>query len=150
MVNNISELRCALYISPWKWAVCQAVLFYLAIWPLTPDFPTTGRYSHPPMIFIFFIICPLLGILSLGTLPILWRAIRGLPNVEVWDDRMIVYSIPRRTVARSSIEKILLPQMGLVTTILVTGGKSISLPIGVFKQPKMSWRQLEAALDVRP
>lgn len=135
-------------ISPWKFGAFQAMLFWLAIWPLVEGLPTTGRdayYSQPPFVFIFYIFGPLLFVLSVGTLPATWRALRGMPAIEIWDDKVVVYSIPRRTVARSNIEGIAPAGRGLAI-LKVTGEKAVYLPMLCFKKPKNTLLRLEALL----
>jgi hypothetical protein len=136
--------------SVWKTAGIEAFLLMLAILPLTPGFSEGLRYTaifyQPPLNVVLVLACCFLGLLFLALLPLLWRAIRGLPAIEVTADMVTVYGTSGRSVAKSSISHLGEPKLGN-STLKVAGGRNLTLPIFLYKNSSESWRRIKALLS---
>lgn len=136
--------------SVWKTLGIEVVLLMLSVLPLTPGFSKgllyTAIFYQPPFNIVMVLACCFLGLLFLVLLPLLWRAILGLPAIEVTGETVTIYGTSGRSVSKSSITHLEEPKLGN-STVRIAGGRNITLPVFLYKNSSESWEQIKALLS---
>lgn len=149
MLSSPDQVHFVQKFSVWKTLAIEAALLLLAVLPLTPGFSEGLRYTavfyQPPLNIILVVVCCFLGLLFIALLPLLWRAVRGLPAVEVLEDSVTVYGASDRSVARSRISHVSSPKLGN-STIQVAGERPLTLPVFLYRDASKSWQSLKTLL----
>lgn len=123
--------------SVWKTLAIELIVLTIAIVPIAPVFPHRLIYAEFlyqwPYSLILYVSCAVLGIGFILLLPLLWRAIFGLPGVVVSGDAVIVYGIIGRSVKTSEVTKVSPMIYGSVT--IKSASRSVTLPVFLLEEP---------------
>lgn len=149
MLNSSDNGNFVQTFSIWKTGAIEVALLVLAILPLTPGFSEGLRYTaifyRPPLNIVLIMACGFLGFLFIALLPLLWRAVRSLPAIEVLGDTVTVYGASGRSVSKSSISKLGPRKFGNLT-VQVSGERSLTLPIFLYKNSSVTLGRIKAIL----
>ncbi len=152
LVSTDTQIRLVEYYSVSKIIAIDAFVLGLAILPLTPGFSEGLRYTRmlyePGLFFILIGACLILGLLVLSTLPLLWRALRGLPAIEVEHGVIRVHGASGRSVHESQIIDIDPPKLGNVV-IRIGGERPLTLPLFLYRDSSRVWQRLSPVLRKR-
>lgn len=129
----------AIYFSLWRVACMEMFIISLAILPLVPGFHHGLRYTafyYKPVFYPILIISSSIFVyMFCAGIPLLWRAVRGLPAVEFVGDYLLLHGIRSRSIVKSDIIKTNGPSFGNLT-IFVEGERNAILPIYLYKNRK--------------
>jgi hypothetical protein len=127
-------------LSRWKTIAFELLLLVIAISPLLPNFSNGLRYTaffyRWPYFGVLLGACSIFFLCFIAILPLLWRAIFGLPAVLISDTDLVVYGLRSYRVKTNDIARILPPRFGNVPIKTITG-KQISLPLFLYQHPDL-------------
>lgn len=132
--------------SVWKVLAVEVIVGAGAVVPLIPHFSDGLVYTAFWYTSSFFPIlltcCAMLGFLFLASLPMVWRALVGLPAIVIADGRLTVYSNWRKTAALEEIREVQ-PQFGNAL-IKLANRRSLTAPVFLCEQPALTLQHLQA------
>lgn len=149
MLNAREEAAFVQWFSVWKTIAIESLMLIFAILPLLPGFSSNLRYTaifyKYPFNIVLILSCAFLGLIFAAIFPLLLRAVRGLPAIEISGDKITVYGLIRRSVTRSRIINLEPPKFGS-SIVQIAGERSLTLPMFLYKDSSASWKRLEAIL----
>lgn len=135
--------------SLWRTLSIEIVILLLSVIPLIPGFVEGLRYTaffyQPGIYAILILSSAFLGIIFLSLLPLLWRALRGLPAIEFYEDYIRIYGATGRSIFTSKIRGVEGPKLGNLT-IKIEGARDATLPLFLYKNSSEELSKIKAAL----
>ena len=142
--------RQIIRFSLWRTLGIEVFVLSLSILPLIPGFEEGLRYTavfyRPEFYPILVVSSIFLGIIFCSLLPLLWRALLGLPAVELSENSVRIYGAVGRSILKSDIRGVDGPKVGSLT-IKVTGARDATLPLFLYKNAPTELQRIKSALN---
>lgn len=142
----------SIQFSLWRTLGIEIVVFLLSALPLVPGFGEGLRYTsifyRPELYPILIISSAFLGMIFLALLPLLWRALFGLPAIELFEDSIRIHGATARSISKSKIRRVDGPMFGNLT-IKIDGARDATLPLFLYKNSSEEFGRILSALELR-
>lgn len=135
--------------SIWKTLGLALIVLALAILPMTPRFEEGLRHTAAlyklPFYPILFASCIIMGLIFVGLLPLLYRAITKKPAIEITSSEVVVHVFGKKSMRIAEIGNI--DKMVAGNLILRgIGGGSLTAPVYLYRDSQIVFAKLHEIL----